>query len=404
MEDKSGLINALKRNTTDEVDGFIRQNNFLNKYHQRLQDIGCNACPESSALAEFFLRQVEQIGIDQLANNIESFLDESKYPGIEVLAINGIEIDSSIEFANGINLVPFNLIPDSDLKAIYDHYSVSNEFKPNFVSEDFKRQMATQQYFNGYGAQKPTAALICDYPDYSPKRFFDVKSSNVIEIIKILKSRHDELIEICRFLTLIGPSSPTPMVIWWQDKGWIPWNVISLNSKRFLFDIINVPSNKTINKDDSEKARLLYNNFTRLPTTIKDKLSIPLERLNRAIRRMDFVDKAIELGIASEAIFLNDDSGKQGELAYRLRLRAAWLLGEGDDSAREKILKLFNTLYEYRSRSVHTGNLKENNAEEILNNAVTRISEAIKILIEKGSWPNWNILTLGGGFISERDV
>ena len=40
---------------------------------------------------------------------------------------------------------------------------------------------------------------------------------------------------------------------------------------------------------------------------MKRKLKVPLERLNQAKRRMKLVDRAIDLGIALELLFLQEE-------------------------------------------------------------------------------------------------
>ena len=70
---------------------------------------------------------------------------------------------------------------------------------------------------------------------------------------------------------------------------------------------------------------------------------------------MDNADKAIDLGVAFEALLLNDRSHKD-QIAFTFRLRAAWFLGSSKDNRRE-LINLFDKIYECRSKAVHTGRL-----------------------------------------------
>lgn len=114
-----------------------------------------------------------------------------------------------------------------------------------------------------------------------------------------------------------------------------------INQTSFLFEIVHI-----------HEAKKIHNHFSNLATNIQKKLFVPLDRLNKAIRRTDIVDKAIELGIAMDAVFLE----KEKELTYKLKLRAALLLGK-NFLERKKIMGLFKILYDLRSKAVHDGHI-----------------------------------------------
>ena len=57
-------------------------------------------------------------------------------------------------------------------------------------------------------------------------------------------------------------------------------------------------------------APKLFETFRSLSAETKDALRLPLQRLSMAMRRLSNVDSAIDLGIALEALFLNDQPYK----------------------------------------------------------------------------------------------
>ena len=107
------------------------------------------------------------------------------------------------------------------------------------------------------------------------------------------------------------------------------------------------------------------------------------------------VDVFVNLGTALESLYLND-TGYTGELRFRMALRAAWYLGN-DTVDRSSRFADFKTIYDRRSKAVHTGNLTQNErAPEFMANAQELCRESIVKIIEDGELPNWDQLVLGG--------
>jgi hypothetical protein len=84
-----------------------------------------------------------------------------------------------------------------------------------------------------------------------------------------------------------------------------------------------------------------------LPENVKQKLTIPLDRLNRALGAPLPVDCAIELGVALEALLL-PDLGPNEQLSLAFRLRGAWLMG-ATPAERVAFARQFNDIYGRRS-------------------------------------------------------
>ena len=114
------------------------------------------------------------------------------------------------------------------------------------------------------------------------------------------------------------------------------------------------------------------------------------------------VDKIIDLGIAFEALHLSDIS-ETTELSFRLRLRAAWLLGK-DQVHRQELMKDFSKIYEWRSKAVHTGRLPNKTkktpytpeeTEAFIAKAQDLCRDSIMKILEDGKFPDWSSLILG---------
>lgn len=129
--------------------------------------------------------------------------------------------------------------------------------------------------------------------------------------------------------------------------------------------------------------------FGKLNATFKAKLMVPMKRLNDYSSGSMPVDKAIDLRICLESIFLGD--GNKEQLRYRLSLRAALLLGSTLDEKRQ-IMKLVKDSYDITSTAVHSGNLPQKKLE-LLPKAATIAKQAIVKMIDDGEM-DWEVIEL----------
>ena len=165
----------------------------------------------------------------------------------------------------------------------------------------------------------------------------------------------------------------------------------------------------TVGEAEIDEAKRLYGSLDKLDSGDKKKLRIPIDRWMKSKTSGDPDNKIIDLGIAFEALYLSEIKEKT-ELAFRLRLHAAWHLGK-DKEGRKALMKEFREIYDWRSSVVHTGELPTKtkrtpfNPEEVekfIKRAQDLCRESIIKIMEDGRFPNWNDLILGGEM--KRDV
>jgi Apea-like HEPN len=112
-----------------------------------------------------------------------------------------------------------------------------------------------------------------------------------------------------------------------------------------------------------------------------------------ARRRRQPGNKAIDGAICLEALLLGDG---QGELTYRLRLRAAILLGDNLEK-RNKISQDIKRFYNLRSDAVHGNTVDAHKLTQQHKDAAQGIEicwEALKAIVylEKKYAPEWDLL------------
>ena len=157
-----------------------------------------------------------------------------------------------------------------------------------------------------------------------------------------------------------------------------------------------------VSDSELEEAKSLYKRLAEIPEATKEALRVPMDRWTKSTGQRDPADRMIDLGIALESLYLND-SGLQGELGFRLAIRASWHLGK-DKAHRAKLMKDFRKIYDWRSRAVHSGNLEgkkdkvasdPTKRDEFISHAQELCSESIKTIIRESNMPDWNAIVLG---------
>lgn len=131
------------------------------------------------------------------------------------------------------------------------------------------------------------------------------------------------------------------------------------------------------------------------------QLHLACTRLRRARRMMHKEDRAIDLGVALEVILSGELSGNQ-ELTHRLSARGAWMLGR-DPNERIELARWFRSLYDLRSKAVHTGKVDGSvkvgsnklYVGDVLAMGFKLCNNLLQTIVECGNWPNWDRITMG---------
>ncbi len=109
----------------------------------------------------------------------------------------------------------------------------------------------------------------------------------------------------------------------------------------------------SINKDDGNRLKEIFSLIRKVKKDRFRFLTLALRRFNQSYDRYEAEDRLIDHMIAFEALYLNDTgSGEyRGELRFRLALRTAFFLREGDQ--RKTLSKEMADAYDIRSSIVH---------------------------------------------------
>ncbi len=129
-------------------------------------------------------------------------------------------------------------------------------------------------------------------------------------------------------------------------------------------------------------------------------LARAIDRLGRSRLAASPVDRALDLGMAAEIVLMHDHSPANTEIAHKIGGRAAWLLGRDPDD-RAAIFADMKALYQARSQAVHSGVLTKSKIDlDVADRLVTRAFNAI---LERGAFPDWTSLVMGGDALQTEE-
>ena len=145
----------------------------------------------------------------------------------------------------------------------------------------------------------------------------------------------------------------------------------------------------------------LFTTYKKLKESDRGRVNLALERIMRS--RCQFVsgNRAIDIAIALEVLFMNVD---RDEHSYKISLRAARLLRKDLKTRRRTFLEV-KRLYDMRSSMVHSGSVKNEYridgtsvpAHEIVEAVDVVCTEAIRAFLGTGEIPDdWRDIELGG--------
>jgi hypothetical protein len=277
------------------------------------------------SLACWLLGRAVQVGAKEALENLFRFLAAPVLPYRMTLALGGITLESSCSLGQNITLLPWEEIPDSQGK-----------------SQAFT-MLTSPGVFVGF----PRAGLLRDIA--LPRRNVTQTERQQGEQT-LTPIDYTDLRDALLCIGLVGPVAPCELLTWFEPPEWAP--LVALTFYAPLHE-----ASLSINQWPSEAAgqtHELYERFSQLSKDRKDLMRLRMQRLNSAMRRLNHVDAAIDLGITLESLFL--DEPERGELSFQLRLRAARILGQ-DDEDRARVFTLVNDLYAVRSAAVHTGRI-----------------------------------------------
>lgn len=364
---------------------------LLGKY----SNCGLNAPPlTATALGDWLLTRASIIGADGATAELRDFVDRQHCEVEEYLAFSGLEVNAAMALSPEVDLLPMTAVPESTLSI-----SLTDPDWTYFGRDargHVKRKTAT--VLASFG--KPTWHA----NPHVATAALRVRRKAVPKVVAAPESPQLAEAMIDRLLVIAAATgmgmfpvaywvSATPATPLWSSFAWAYWSHV-----RALR-----PFATTVGNETSIIAAVRA--WEAFPPSLKPKVKVSLERLNRGLGTALSVDCAIDIGVALEALLLAD-LAPNDQISLAFRLRGAWLLGK-DPVERADLAGQFNAIYGCRSAAVHGGKLPSETysvgaikvpADEFMTtHARSLAARAVLKVIELGKIPDWRTVLLGAG-------
>lgn len=211
---------------------------------------------------------------------------------------------------------------------------------------------------------------------------------------------HELFLDIALALTVVGPRSVISAMKWFNfDDPDLEYALLGSSHSSHMHEIVPSQPGNYLALDSNEAPQIVQG-YLALSGTTRDKVRVALQRLNQAQRRHNIGDRAVELSTAFETLL--GDNGTT-EMTHKIKVRSVRLLG-GTAEVRERNAAVIYKAYNIRSKLVHTGSVSATGTEtvcgqrmnfsEIINQTILMCADLIKIIIKRGSIPEWSIFDI----------
>ncbi len=333
---------------------------------------------------ERFIRSLLRIAIvwevERAIHVLERSIEKNCVSFQSVALLKGAKVDHELRVSDGIRLVPLPKsaadLPDGlpiDLPLTEQHFLGNTIVSMNY-------------------SISPAFCKPRDDPSSLPFQF-----QREIEDGEIGDFHPDDF---CMALSLICNDFMDPVISWNRLSEDEIFSECSLPGSTYFSDLLDSTDDTLINETEANDAKLLWGQLTILSQQIREVLYIAINRCVSAKKNKSYVNAMIDLGIAFESLYLSRNNTSQ--LSYTFRVRAAWYLGKSVED-RKHLMMTFKTLYDCRSKAVHTGKLPDKVKEgekvipihEFIDNAHDLCRQSIIKIIQEGKFPDWDSLVVG---------
>lgn len=343
-----------------------------------------------SSVGEALVRRALDEGVERSVDALFEFIEQDYNPCIEVVLLRGLKVPCTFQLLDDVFIASPDSVPSTTLKLFLKEYAGRQ------AAFDFMSPTLPVDYTPSVGSPDSVLFRLTNvrpkffHPGDAAWQAFDIDEVNYLKHIS-------ELLSIVSPSIVINRRSYSEL-----QEGAFLYGVTARNWES-KYQEAGVGQVHDATLDELEDFKRTLTTYFALPKAQREKLEVPIHRLNEAVRHDSLVDRAIDLGVAMESLLLAelDDTA---QISLTLRLRGAWLLGR-DFAERKDIYSLLRDLYSCRSSAAHSGKLSKKakdaaRAEIALKDGLPLCARAIKEVIFRGGELTssfWDELLLGGG-------
>ena len=339
--------------------------------------MGFGAALDLNRLAQWMIYRSREFGAAATINDVRDFVTSNKPEMFTVRALNGVVLQNPVLLQPDLFLMPIIHLPACQQR---------NEVLGLITGVSLQMQPLTPW---------PTTALVLKYTMHPAISESDRPSKQTADDRAFRETRLAEA-QLCMGVACKGVID---LIAAWSQPAAAKIPAVfptgTMTTMRGGF------SRRPPKEFHPAEARRIIDLFTEFRGE-RESLHVPLERLNSAMAQTRVVDRAIDLGIALEALLMHDSGTGQRsdnqELRFKIGLRGAWLAG-GTPAKRKACLNTLRKLYDLRSAAVHSGRITRGKTMEhhhFLESGEDLCADLITKVLETGDWPDWDKLVLGG--------
>lgn len=337
-------------------------------------------------LTAWLLVRSEKDGIKPIVNKFINYLKVNFNKVKKVTLISGLEIDSSIKLNSNLDLVPVSELGLSRVKEM---------IAPDFLSPNNIRALENSSMRERLIPLEPNNFYEKYYPMVAVVENVNLEPQVIASLDKNYNYTFAEM--AVDLLVLKDDYAPFALASWSELDEEIPCKDTGGNSWSGYANDIFPGNTYMLTLQDWDDIKPLHESLCAMNGTNQARLRLVLRRIANYKKRKLLVDKAIELGIAIEIIFLEDE--ERLELTRTLSQRIAKFM-ESDLDKKIEINKFIKRIYKLRSSAVHTGKINQNkkikicsqemNVLDMLNKGCDLLISSIKKIIIGGKIPLWS--------------
>lgn len=365
------LYEEIKRCQSNSNLGYLveqlRKETNLEIFDHKFQHIGYSKqLVDLEMLASWMIKTTQKRDIQSIEEVVDIYSEQSHFEAFAVILLSNLSLQDSFAINTSTELINSFMIPDHEL-SLAAHDENLSDLPSSSYSAALLKKFKHPQYHSLDSTPPPYTADL-------DQAFIELDD-----------------IKLC-----LGVSTPFGLPI--QSIGATvitPPHVPNLTDRTWKTETIRPPKPPAFfSKSNFDDAAEIIQSFFALDSEAKERLRVPLRKINESVCSENLIEKAINLRTAMESIFLDPEANQ--ELSHRVSIRAALLLSESIQT-RQVIYKQIKNAYNLGSKAVHTGRIKPKNlssAEKDLGIATELVIKAVKKIILKPNI-NWAKIELG---------
>jgi hypothetical protein len=341
--------------------------------------LGFGGALDLNRLAQWMIFRSREVGAAETIKDVRHFVTSNEPEMLTVCALNGVAVEQPVQLQSDLFLIPMTELPPCQQR---------NEALGLIPYSSLQMPSPLRRSW-------PKVGLVLKYKLHPAMNQSDRPSQQAAHDRTVRDTRLTE----ARLCMAVACKGVIDLIGTWSQPA--AANIPAVFPPGAMSIVGGGISRRPPKEFDPPAVQRLINLLAEFRGE-RASLYVPLERLNSTMAQTRIVDRAIDLGIALEALLMHASNAGQRsdnqELRFKIGLRGAWLRG-GTPDERQACALTLRKLYDLRSLAVHSGRITRGDTMEhhhFLEGGEDLCADLIIKVLEAGCWPDWDKLVVGG--------